>query len=116
MSSNPTSVRVDTHPSKPLDTTDVAAFMHEARQSCVTRFEADCARAEQLLGTNDSAFASMRDELRRLLHGLVGLAGSVGYPAVSERASTLEAMLDEGHAGCPPGAAEALAAMRRALS
>jgi DNA-binding response OmpR family regulator/HPt (histidine-containing phosphotransfer) domain-containing protein len=116
MSSNPTSVHVDTHPSKPSDTTDVAAFMREARQSFVTRFEADCARAEQLLHTNDSAFASIRDELRRLVHGLVGLAGSVGYPAVSERALKLEAMLDEGHDGCPPGAAEALAAMRRALS
>jgi DNA-binding response OmpR family regulator len=116
MSGHATPVSSGAQPPASPDASDVAAFMREARQSFVARFEADCSRAEELLRTPASQFATVRDELRRLVHGIVGLAGSVGYPAVSERAATLETMLDDRQGGYPSGATEALKAMRQALA
>jgi DNA-binding response OmpR family regulator/HPt (histidine-containing phosphotransfer) domain-containing protein len=88
---------------------NVNAFLRGARHKFVVGFRGTCETLEQLLdrGENDPL---AREHLQRQFHRLAELARSVGFPAVSARASALEALLAENQR------AEALSEARTAFA
>jgi DNA-binding response OmpR family regulator/HPt (histidine-containing phosphotransfer) domain-containing protein len=90
-----TSILPPTTPAPAQEPVDLTAFMKEARQKFVVGFQAKCDRIHHLLRWSEAEFPLVKDEVHDLVHRLVGLSGSMGFPTVSQRAAQLEALLDE---------------------
>jgi len=75
-----------------LEALDMIAFMRGARQKFIVGFQARFETFERLLAQGETD-PSAEQELQQLVHRLAGLAGSMGFPTVSDRASALDDML-----------------------
>jgi DNA-binding response OmpR family regulator/HPt (histidine-containing phosphotransfer) domain-containing protein len=103
-------------PAGPPAAADLVWLMREARQKFIVRFQAHFETMQQLLLRNHDSQAT-DEELRGLVHRLAGLAGTMGFPTVSERASALEAILEErADSRRLPAARQALESIRDAFT
>lgn len=92
-------------------TDDLESVLQETRQRFVARFPGQCDTIDALIETvSTEGSAAAVAELRRVAHRLAGLAGTLGFPGLSEHAGRLKLACTKG--GAPFDAAPARAASR----
>lgn len=75
----------------PADPDDPEQAMRDARGRFIASFPGQCDSIAALL--RDDADAARLEGARFIVHGMAGLAGIIGFPSVSERATALEVLL-----------------------
>ena len=79
---------------EPADPDDPEEALREVRSRFIASFPGQCDSIAALLG--DDADAARLEGAHFIVHRLAGLAGLIGFPSVSERATELESLLTTG--------------------
>ncbi|HXG56240.1 MAG TPA: response regulator [Vicinamibacterales bacterium] len=99
------------------DVDEALAAMMDARARFIAGFPAQCAAIQHLIATAASTPASpARASLLQTAHRMTGLAGTIGFPTVSVRASELEGLARDGAMLDGELAADMLAGLREAFT
>ena len=110
-------MRLAPRPAATPDSADMLSFMRGARQKFIVGFQATFESIERLLPRSETDPFSARSEVHGVVHRLAGLAGSMGFPGVSEHAAVLESILDDSpYQGRVAAARHALEAIRQAYT